>query len=342
MNVEAILRAAQRASLALCPLFIASASVAAIPDAGARTADESALLAADEQQRLAVGSANVAAIKAGSDPHLRVNAPNNRIVTRDDLMRMVASGEIRNEVFERTREDLVITGDVGVVMGHETVFPGAASEQARMYGQRTLHRRYTNVYLRSGGVWRHLARHANVIPEPAVASPAPPAATGTVKPAGLILQIDEGERRVRRPKEAGLSGLPDPFILKVDRRNGGSKDLVMGYEEIAPGQAIRAHRHLMADEIIFVHHGSAQVELGKRHAKVETGGTVYIPSNTRIAMRNNGSQPLGIAFIFSKPGFEEMMRDNSVLEGQPVTVLTAEERARIEAKNRWHTQYDRR
>jgi hypothetical protein len=30
-------------------------------------------------------------------------------------------------------------------MGREVVYPGAASEQARMYGQRTLNRRYTNI-----------------------------------------------------------------------------------------------------------------------------------------------------------------------------------------------------
>jgi hypothetical protein len=94
---------------------------------------------------------------------LRVNAPNNRILSREDLMRMVKSGEIRNEVFERTPEDVVITGDVGVVMGYEAVFPGAGSEQARMYGRKRLTRRYTNVYIRSGGTWLHLARHANVI-----------------------------------------------------------------------------------------------------------------------------------------------------------------------------------
>ena len=78
-------------------------------------------------------------------------------------MRMVASGRIRNEVFVRTPEDVVITGDVGVVMGHEVVFPGAASEQARMYGRKTLNRRYTNVYIRSGHAWLHLARHANIM-----------------------------------------------------------------------------------------------------------------------------------------------------------------------------------
>jgi hypothetical protein len=49
-------------------------------------------------------------------------------------------------------------------MGREVVFPGAASEQPRMHGQKTLNRRYTNVYLREADVWRHIARHGNIIP----------------------------------------------------------------------------------------------------------------------------------------------------------------------------------
>lgn len=54
---------------------------------------------------------------------------------------------------------------------------------------------------------------------------------------------------------------------------------------------------------------------------------------------STGSEPLGIAFIFSKPGFEELMRENSVLEGQPVTPMTAEERAQIRERHKWHTVY---
>ena len=136
---------------------------ATTPDPEDQTADQRAVLAADAQQRLAVASVDLAAIERISDPHLRVNAPNNRILTREDLIRMVASGEIRNEVFERTPEEVVITGNVAVVMGHEVVFPGSASEQARMYGRKTLNRRYTNIYIRSGEGWLHLARHANVV-----------------------------------------------------------------------------------------------------------------------------------------------------------------------------------
>src|SRR6476660_8722457 len=61
----------------------------------------------------------------------------------------------------------------------------------------------------------------------------------------LILAEGEGERRIRRVMGGALA------IIKVDRRNGGSPALMMGYEEIPPGQAIQAHRHPAMDEIIL-------------------------------------------------------------------------------------------
>jgi len=139
-------------------------------------------------------------------------------------------------------------------------------------------------------------------------TPLPTAAVQThaeSRPGGLILQAGEGERRVRRPREGGAPGLTTPFRLLVDRRNGGSPDLVMGYEEIAPGDAIQPHHHLLADEIIIVHSGGGRVFLGDRVADVGTGGTIYIPRNTRIAVRNTGSVPLAIFFIFSKNRFAQ-------------------------------------
>ena len=153
--------------------------------------------------------------------------------------------------------------------------------------------------------------------------------------AGLVLQEGEGERRVRRNVGKG------PFIIKVDRQNGGSPDLVMGYEDLAPGAEIQPHTHLVADEILFIHRGSGVANLGGRESPVRAGATVYIPRNVQISVRNTGSEPLGIAFIFSKPGFEELMRDNSVLEGQPVTPISAEEREQIRKRHSWHTVFPR-
>jgi oxalate decarboxylase/phosphoglucose isomerase-like protein (cupin superfamily) len=70
---------------------------------------------------------------------------------------------------------------------------------------------------------------------------------------------------------------------------------------------------------------------------VSAGATIYIPRNVTVGLVNDGREPLGITFTFSKPGFEELMRDNSVLEGQPVIPMTPEERALVQAKHRWHT-----
>ena len=145
-------------------LALAGAVIASCPAHAAQSPNEVSLRAADARQRAAVDEVDQKAIAAIAHPNLRINAPSNRVLTGEDLIRMVGSGEIRNEVFERTPESVTITGDVGVVMGNETVLPGANSEQARMYGRKTLKRRYTNVYLRSKGDWLHLARHANVIP----------------------------------------------------------------------------------------------------------------------------------------------------------------------------------
>jgi oxalate decarboxylase/phosphoglucose isomerase-like protein (cupin superfamily) len=153
----------------------------------------------------------------------------------------------------------------------------------------------------------------------------------------LVLAQEEGERRVRRAQAIGLSA---PFILKVDGRNGGSSDLVMGYEDIPVGQGITPHRHERADEIIFVHRGSGIVELGARRVAFTSGATIYIPKHVRIAVRNTGSEPVSIAFVFSKPGFEAYLRDTSVPEGQAVVPLSAEERRAIRERHRWHTVYE--
>ena len=158
----------------------------------------------------------------------------------------------------------------------------------------------------------------------------PPAAT-VAQAEGLILQTGEGERRVRRNAGKG------PFIIKVDRQNGASPDLVMGYEDIVPGAEIQLHRHLIADEILFVYRGGGTASLNGRKAHVSAGATIYVPRNVTIGLVNDGTEPLGITFTFSKPGFEELMRDNSVLEGQPVIPMSADERTQIQTKHRWHT-----
>ena len=151
----------------------------------------------------------------------------------------------------------------------------------------------------------------------------------------LVLAVDEGERRVRR---FGVSA--PKFILKVDPLNGGSRDLTMGYEDLPPGGVIPLHRHLMADEIVFVHRGSGVVELGGRTRAVREGGTIFIPKDVKITLRNTGKEPLSIAFFFSKPGFETYLREMSALEGENVAPLSEAQLREIRKRHEWHTRYD--
>jgi len=73
------------------------------------------------------------------------------------------SGEIAAEGFERTPEEVSISGDVAIVMGREVFTPVANSELGRTFGARPLQRRYTNVYVWQQGRWWWLARQANVV-----------------------------------------------------------------------------------------------------------------------------------------------------------------------------------
>ncbi len=156
----------------------------------------------------------------------------------------------------------------------------------------------------------------------------------------LILADSEGERRVHRPPPGALSNLAAPFIIKVDRRNGGAPEFVLFTEDIPPGQAIPPHRHPDADEILFIHADTGVARLAGQEAVVSAGAVIYMPRNTSVRLRNTGAGPLRIVAIFSQPGYEEYMRDISVPEGQAAVALSAAELSAIRARHRAHVEYD--
>jgi quercetin dioxygenase-like cupin family protein len=157
----------------------------------------------------------------------------------------------------------------------------------------------------------------------------------------LILDASEGERRVHRPPPGALSNLTAPFILKVDRRNGGAPEFVMLTEDIPPGQGISPHRHPHSDEIIFIHGGTGLASLAGRQATVTTGATIYMPRNTVVSLRNTGTEPLKIVAIFSQPGYEEYLREISVPEGQTPAPLSAGELSAIRARHANSAVYEK-
>lgn len=168
-----------------------------------------------------------------------------------------------------------------------------------------------------------------------VATPTNGTSTGDPKSIPLILAADQGERLTRRT----LGGAP--LIIKVDRKTAGAPHFVMAYEALPPGTAIPPHRHPGADEIIFVHSGTGVAELGDKSSAVAAGSTIYIPRLTRITLKNTGKDPLVIVALFDQPGFEDLLRETSVPEGQPVVPLTSAELSAIRARHQAHVIYER-
>ncbi len=149
-----------------------------------------------------------------------------------------------------------------------------------------------------------------------------------------LLAPGEGERRTRRFAGGGVA------LIKVDRRNGGSQELMMGYEELSIGQAIPPHHHPAMDEIIFIHGGTGTVELGDKTSAVASGTTVFIPRATHVSLRNTGTEPLAIAFFFSHSGYEEYLRETSAPDGQVASPMSASELADIRERHKAHIVFD--
>ena len=91
---------------------------------------------------------------------LFVNAPDNRVKPKAEVLQSVRDGRIRYSAFERTVERVAVDGDVAISMGSEVVVPVGDRPDA---GQR-LSRRYTHVWQRTGDSWTLIARHANLVP----------------------------------------------------------------------------------------------------------------------------------------------------------------------------------
>ena len=152
----------------------------------------------------------------------------------------------------------------------------------------------------------------------------------------LILEKNEGEHRVRRPRETPVPA--GEFMIKIDRKNGGSQKMWLGAEDIPPGGQIARHKHLGQDEILLIQTGAAHVWLGTQERDVHAGAVVFIPSDTWVSLKNTGKESIRLAFIFSDPGYDEFMRCTSVPSGDPPSkTVTHEEFS--ECQHKGHVMY---
>lgn len=168
--------------------------------------------------------------------------------------------------------------------------------------------------------WVVLAASAACRPgPPATAEGAGPAPLGA-GPRPAVIGAQEGERRL-------LRGGAAPLLIKVDPKNTGSRRMVLGSSDLPPGDAIAPHRHLQEDEIILITRGTARVQLGARSYTAGPGAAVFIPQGTCIGLTNIGADTLTNYFVFSSPGFEQVLRDVSTAPGEPPKAVSPAERA---------------
>jgi quercetin dioxygenase-like cupin family protein len=114
-------------------------------------------------------------------------------------------------------------------------------------------------------------------------------------------------------------------MLKVSPKNNGSQHLVMGTEDLLPGDGIPRHKHLGQDEIVLVQAGTLHVRLGDKERDLHAGGMAFIPAYTWVSLKNRSPQPARMVFVFSAPGFENHLRCVSVLANEKPTPVTSEE-----------------
>jgi ketosteroid isomerase-like protein len=88
-----------------------------------------------------------------------VTNPFNKFVNKQQVLGMIASGNLAISSLDRQIEYVHVYQDTVIVAGSETATWGGKMPNA---GQ-TSHLRITSIWMKQGGRWQQVARHANII-----------------------------------------------------------------------------------------------------------------------------------------------------------------------------------
>jgi hypothetical protein len=154
----AVYRRAVAATSALLALAATSVSLAANPWDNDAAVQE--VLELRRQGIAAITSVGASAASERYSSTFVANTPGNGVVTGPQMLERFAQGSLSYASVEQRLDYAASHGpDIVVLMGEEIVVPGP---NARDAGKR-IHRRFTDVFRKENGEWRHDLRHANVI-----------------------------------------------------------------------------------------------------------------------------------------------------------------------------------
>ena len=92
-------------------------------------------------------------------PSLVVNAPINKVMSYGDVMGMIRAGKIDVGKVEKTIEKITVIENIAIVMGQDLV-----TAQGQMdHTGKTVTRRYTDVWMKTGDSWKLAARQATIV-----------------------------------------------------------------------------------------------------------------------------------------------------------------------------------
>jgi ketosteroid isomerase-like protein len=93
---------------------------------------------------------------------LVVTNPLNKFVNKQQVLGMMESGFLVITSYDRQIEYLRFYGDTAIAAGSETVVWGGKMPNSG----KTEHLRFTAIWMKQGGRWQEVARHANIVPQP--------------------------------------------------------------------------------------------------------------------------------------------------------------------------------
>jgi len=138
-------------------------TLAGIPSmALGETTAEGAIRALDAKEAEAMLAADLPTLEQLWSRDFIVNAPDDKVKSRDEVLQAVRDARIRYSAFRRTVERIVFRGDCAISMGGELVIPKGDRPDA---GQ-NVSRRYSHVWQKRDDSWVLIARHANVTKAP--------------------------------------------------------------------------------------------------------------------------------------------------------------------------------
>ncbi|GEM_PF-2046690 len=110
----------------------------------------------EERSRTAILEKDSATLHKLWSPTFMVNAPTNNVIIGKQI-EMVMRGQISYTSYKGVMEEMLVSGDIVITMGHESVVAVLGNRN----GGQSIERRYTNIWKREKEGWMLIARHGS-------------------------------------------------------------------------------------------------------------------------------------------------------------------------------------